>query len=69
MNRCKICNKELSEDEVAVTKKMINRGAVEYLCIACLASHFQVEKEDIVKRIEYYKEEGCTLFACNRKVR
>ena len=29
---CKQCAKRLTRDEVAVTKKLINRGATEFMC-------------------------------------
>lgn len=59
---CKSCNRTLTPDEVAVTKKLINRGATEFLCVDCLARHFEVRPEDIEERIRHFRETGCTLF-------
>lgn len=59
---CKTCGRPLTHDEVAVTKKLINRGATEFLCVDCLARHFEVRPEDIHERIRHFKETGCTLF-------
>lgn len=59
---CKTCGRALTDDEIAVTKKLINRGATEFLCISCLASHFEVTEADIEERIRHFKQMGCTLF-------
>lgn len=60
---CKACGKALAQDEIAVTKKLINRGAAEFYCVSCLAAHFEVTRQDILERIAYFRETGCTLFS------
>ena len=65
MSRCKQCGRELTPDEVAVTKKLINRAAEEFYCVDCLAEHFEVTPQVIRERIEYFKKIGCTLFSVN----
>ncbi len=59
---CKKCGKALTADEVAVTKKLINRGTTVFYCIGCLAGAFDVSQEDIQEKIAYFKEIGCMLF-------
>ena len=59
---CKKCGRALSSDEIAITKKLINRGTTTYYCIHCLSEAFEVKQEDIQEKIQYYKEIGCTLF-------
>ncbi len=60
---CIRCGRTLTGDEVAVTKKLINRGAKEFYCVDCLAAWFEVRSEDILERIAYFREMGCTLFS------
>ena len=60
--RCRACGRELTEDEVAVTKKLLNRGAVSFFCVDCLAAYFAVTPQDIRERIAYFRRMGCTLF-------
>ena len=60
---CVSCGRPLTRDEIAVTKKLINRGAAKFYCISCLAAYFEVREEDIMERIRYFKQTGCTLFA------
>ena len=62
MCRCRKCEKLLIPDEIAMTKKLINRGTTIYYCIDCLAEAFDVKKEYIEAKIQYFKEIGCTLF-------
>ena len=52
----------LCDDEIALYKKMINRGATEYTCISCLASHFSVSVESLTDKIAQFRNDGCTLF-------
>ncbi|GHU75908.1 hypothetical protein FACS189461_2810 [Spirochaetia bacterium] len=60
---CKQCAKPLSGDETAIYKKLINRGASEYLCIDCLAVFFGCERKIIEDQIAYYRKAGtCVLF-------
>ena len=60
---CASCGKSLSPDEIAVTKKLVNRGATQFLCVNCLAAYFEVTPRDILERIAYFRQTGCTLFS------
>ena len=62
MDRCIKCNNELSGDEIALYKKLFKRGAIEYMCINCIAEHFCVTKELLAEKIIQFKKSGCTLF-------
>ena len=62
MPKCIVCGGELTVYDVGATKKLINRGAEEYLCIPCLAKHFKVEESLIHRKIEEWREQGCMLF-------
>ena len=63
MSHCKDCKKELLNDEIAIYKRLINRGAEEFMCIDCLAKHMEVEVSAIEEKIVQFKKMGCTLFA------
>ncbi len=63
MLKCISCGRELTHNEVGLTKKLINRGATRFLCIDCLAHKFEVTREDLEKKIIEFKEMGCTLFS------
>lgn len=63
MSTCKKCGRELSHDEVAIYKKLVSRGAEEFLCIDCLSQYFKCDRALILKRIDELKKMGCTLFS------
>ena len=60
--KCIKCGAELSADEIALHKKLINRGATEHLCINCLAKHLDVTVGLLEEKIKQFRAEGCTLF-------
>ena len=62
MSKCVKCSKELVPDEIGLTKKLINRGATEFYCIDCLAEKFECSTELLEKKIEHFRNMGCTLF-------
>ena len=59
---CIICRTILEKDEIALTKKLINRGTENFMCIKCLAQKFDVTEETLQEKILQYREMGCTLF-------
>ena len=59
---CQKCKRILTTDEIGATKKLINRGTTTYYCLDCLAEAFDVDREEIERRIISFKEMGCTLF-------
>ena len=56
------CSAPLTRDEIGLTKKLINRGCTDFLCLHCLAAHFQVTAEDLRRKAAEFREMGCTLF-------
>ena len=59
---CLQCGRPLVPDEVALTRKMINRGASSFFCLSCLAARFEVTEEALRQKIREFREMGCTLF-------
>ena len=57
------CGRDLTADEIGLHKKMIHRGATEFMCITCLAAFFHCEEGLLEKKIEQFREQGCMLFA------
>ena len=60
--RCENCRRKLTPDEVALTKKLVNRGTTRFWCLTCLAAHFQVTEADLEQKISDFRAMGCTLF-------
>lgn len=59
---CINCRRVLTHDEIALTRKLINRGAAEFMCLTCLAAKFKVTEAVLEEKIEHFKNQGCTLF-------
>ena len=60
---CFACGKkQLSKDEIGLNKKMLGRGIKQFYCLGCLAEYLDVNTEELLARIEEFKEQGCTLF-------
>ena len=63
MCNCIKCGRELTNDEIGLFKKLVNRGAEKFMCISCMSEYFEVSEEALRKNIKQYKEMGCTLFS------
>ena len=63
MANCTACGKPLSDDEVGLHKKLVNRGATEFMCITCLGKRFCCPEERLREKIEEWRASGCMLFA------
>ena len=62
MDTCKICGRTLVKDEIGLTKKLINRGAKEFLCLSCIAEKFEMTEEECRTLIAHFRETGCHFF-------
>lgn len=60
---CISCGKEsLSKDEIGINIKLLGGHVESYYCLKCLAEYLDVTTQDILDKIEEFKEEGCKLF-------
>lgn len=62
MSQCMNCGRNLTPDEKGLHRKLFNRAAESFMCIDCCAAYLSVPRECLEKKIEEYKELGCTLF-------
>lgn len=61
---CTACGAAVSGDEIGLYRKLVNRGACDYLCKACLAKRFDCEVALLDEKIAQFKRMGCSLFVC-----
>ena len=61
---CKECGMSIFADDIAIHRKLINRGADDFFCMDCLAGKLGCQRLDIERLVEYYRSSGrCSLFA------
>lgn len=61
--RCVACFKpDLDKDTIGINKKLLGLDITEFYCMSCLADYLSVSEEELIAKIEEFKEEGCTLF-------
>ncbi len=60
---CKACGAQLFADDIAIHRKLVERGAKAFFCIDCLAERLGCTRKDIEDLIAHYrKTKECTLF-------
>lgn len=60
---CLACRKKpLDKDTIGINKKMIGNQIKTFYCMDCLADYLGCSVDDLLEKIEEFKEEGCTLF-------
>lgn len=61
--KCIACDKEgLDKDTIGINKKLLGEDIVKFYCMDCLADYLGCDVQDILDKIEEFKEEGCKLF-------
>lgn len=60
---CIACGKRpLNKNEVGINKKLLGMTSKNFYCIECLANFLEVDPQDILDKIEDFKNDGCKLF-------
>lgn len=64
--RCTKCGALLGSVDIGATKKFLGRGSETFMCKRCVADELKVSELLIDRKIEYFREQGCLLFADSR---
>lgn len=60
---CEVCCADnIEKDVIALNKKLFDKNVKQFYCLKCMADVLEVTEEDLLDKIEEFKEEGCTLF-------
>ena len=62
LSKCTHCNQEVHKDVRALNKKLLGRLKESALCLECLADLLGATTDDLLIKIEDFKEQGCDLF-------
>lgn len=61
--KCCSCGKQnLTRNEIGINKKLLGGKVETFYCLDCLALYLDVTPQDILDKIEEFKEAGCKLF-------
>lgn len=61
--KCVSCEKSMLEkNEVAICIKLLGEDITNFYCLDCLADYLGVAPQNILDKIEEFKEDGCKLF-------
>lgn len=61
---CFICGtKNLDKNTIGINKKLLGEDISDFYCMDCLADFLDCSVQDILDKIEEFKESGCTLFS------
>lgn len=62
--KCVACGRtDLDKDTIGINKKLLGKDVSTYYCMDCLADYLGCGVQDILDKIEEFKEEGCKLFS------
>lgn len=61
---CVSCGCTITEkDVIGINKKLLGKKVKNYYCFDCLADYLGCTVQDILDKIEMFKEDGCKLFS------
>ncbi len=64
MRQCHTCGKkDIKKNTVALNKKILGRKIEAIQCLECLSEYLEVTEEELLDKIEEFKNDGCKLFA------
>jgi hypothetical protein len=60
---CYVCGKEITaKNEIGLNKKMLGRQITKFFCYSCLSEQLEIEVDELMAKIEDFKNQGCALF-------
>lgn len=60
---CVSCGKNnLDKNTIGINKKLLGENVTNIYCMDCLAGYLDTTVEELMDKIEEFKEEGCKLF-------
>ena len=60
---CIICGKNnLNKNTIGINKKLLGEDMENFYCMDCLADYLGCTVDELLEKIEEFKEAGCTLF-------
>jgi hypothetical protein len=63
MKTCYVCGKAINnKNEIGLNRKLLGRKIIKFYCYDCLAAQLEIEVDELMAKIEEFKNQGCALF-------
>ncbi len=63
-DKCVMCSSKITEkDTLGINKKLLGEEIENFYCMDCLADYLECTVDDLLDKIEEFKDEGCKLFS------
>lgn len=60
---CVICEqKNLDKDTIGINKKLLGTDKLNFYCMDCLSEYLGCTAQELLDKIQDFKDEGCELF-------
>ena len=60
---CYVCGKSINtKNEIGLNRKLLGRKITKFYCYNCLATQLEIEVDELMAKIEEFKNQGCALF-------
>lgn len=60
---CYVCGKSINtKNEIGLNRKLLGRKITMFYCYDCLAEQLEIEVDELIAKIEEFKNQGCALF-------
>jgi hypothetical protein len=56
------CEAELEKIAVGLNKKLLGVKIKRFYCLSCLANYLDMTVEELLEKVEEFKEQGCKFF-------
>ena len=56
------CGSPLQLDVLSLNRKLLGEESAKRYCLPCMADLFECAFEDVVSKLDAFKQEGCRLF-------
>ena len=57
-----LCGSPLQLDVLSLNRKLLGEDSRKLYCLTCMADLFECAVEDVVSKLDAFKQEGCRLF-------
>ena len=60
--KCCLCETQPDKIAIGLTKKLLDKNSKRFYCLDCLANYLDVTTEELLAKVDEFKEQGCPLF-------